>query len=67
MTLEAIEWTYKSIPLQSRRATVKDEDRLDSIKQELGDAAQESQDMCIDQNASFLVPHRCLKLVQPDA
>jgi hypothetical protein len=59
--------TYDGVPLQSRGSTVEHEDRFDSIEKEFGYSAQETQNMCVDQDLALLVPHGGLKLVNPDA
>ena len=58
--------THQSIPLQRGRASIEHEDRLNSIEQELRNAAQEAQDVRIDQDASLLVAHSRLELIDPD-
>ena len=59
--------TYDGVPFQSGGSTVEHEDRFDSIEKKLAYSAQETQDMCVDQDLAFPVPHCGLKLVNPDA
>jgi len=59
--------TYDCVPLQSRGSAVEHEDRFDSIEKEFAYSAQETQNMCVDQDLALPVPHGGLKLVNPDA
>jgi len=59
--------TYDGVPLQSRGSPVEHEDRFDSIEKEFAYSAQETQNMCVDQDLALSVTHGGLKLVNPDA
>jgi len=58
---------YNSRSLEGRSATIKYEDRLDAVKDELAYPAKESKNVCIVQTAAFFVTHCGLKLVDPYA
>src|SRR6266700_2967047 len=53
--------TYDGVPLQSRGSPVEHEDRFDSIEKEFAYPAQETQNMCVDQDLALSVTHGGLK------
>ena len=54
------------MPLEGRRTSVKDKDRLDAEEEQLADSAKESDNMTVAQRIPFFVSDRLEELIYPD-
>lgn len=53
--------------LEGGGGSVEDEDGLCTKEEELADAAEEAEDVCVPHHLPLLIPHRLQELNHPDA
>lgn len=61
-----VQKTYDRQSLESRRAAIKDKDRLDIIVEKFADTAEETDDVCVADHGAVVVAHATHELVEPD-